>query len=82
PHIRPNRRILALSWDETTPARLAEHLKATGYGPSRLVVLEALGGPAERVTDTTAADFALDGVNSLNLVALDIRPGDHPRRQP
>lgn len=82
PHVRPNRRILALSWDEMTPAKLAEHLTRTGYGPSRLVVLEALGGPAERVTATTAETFALAGINPLNLVALEIRPDANPRRQP
>jgi precorrin-6Y C5,15-methyltransferase (decarboxylating) len=82
PHIRAGRRILALSWDGSTPARLAEHLVANGYEPSRLVVLEALGGPSERVTDTTAAGFGLDTVNPLNLVALEIRPGQDPRRQP
>lgn len=81
PHIRPGRRILALSWDETTPRKLAEHLTATGYGPSRLVVLEALGGPAERVTDCVAETFALDEINALNLVALEIRSGASPRRQ-
>lgn len=82
PHIRSGRRILALSWDETTPKTLAEYLTANGYGPSRLVVLEALAGPAERVSDTTAESFALDTINPLNLVAIEIRAGDNPRRQP
>lgn len=82
PHIRPGRRILALSWDETTPAKLAEHLVKTGYGRSRLVILEAMGGRDERVTDTTADAFQPAEINPLNLVALEIRPGEHPRRQP
>ena len=82
PHIRANRRIIALSWDETTPARLAAHLTATGWGSSRLVVLEAMGGPRERVTEATAETFAPGPIDPLNVVALEIRPGAHPRRQP
>lgn len=72
PHCRKGGRVLALSWDGTTPARLAALLAGRGLGRSRLVVLEALGGPRERVRETTAAGFDLDGIDPLNLVALDI----------
>ncbi len=44
PHLQPRARIIALSWDETTPARLARHLALHGMGGSRLYVLERLGG--------------------------------------
>ncbi len=45
PHLRPNARLLVLSWDAATPEKLARLLTARGLGGSRLVVLEALGRP-------------------------------------
>lgn len=73
PHLQPGRRVLALSWDGTTPARLAQLLCDRGFGASLLVVLEALGGPRERVRATTARDFALSEIDPLNLVALELQ---------
>ncbi len=32
PHLQPRRRLIVLSWDETTPARLASHLTTLGFG--------------------------------------------------
>lgn len=72
PSLQPEARILCLSWDETTPARLATLLRARGLGQSRITVLEALGGERERVRTSPAEGFALDPVNPLNLVALEI----------
>ena len=72
PHLQPGARILALSWDETTPTRLAFLLAERGMGRSRVVVGENLGGGAERVRETPAAEFALDDVVALNTVALEI----------
>ncbi|GGH10548.1 precorrin-6Y methyltransferase [Alsobacter metallidurans] len=72
PHLQPGARILALSWDETTPARLAEHLSARRMGASRLVVLEAMGGPRERISATTAETFAIASIDPLNLVAIEV----------
>ena len=48
PHLAPNRRILVLSEDGTTPRRVAALLTELGYGVSRLQVLEHLGGADER----------------------------------
>lgn len=69
--LAPGRRVLVLSSDETTPAQLAGLLAARGYGASRLVVLGDLGGSAETVRATTAAEF--DGpAPRLNIVAVDL----------
>src|SRR5271165_521767 len=38
PHLEPSARILALSWDEATPSKLAALLTARGMGRSRLTV--------------------------------------------
>jgi len=72
PHLQPRARILALSWDHTTPSLLAELLRRHGLGDTRITVCEALGGPRERLRRATAAEFALDDINPLNLVALEL----------
>jgi precorrin-6Y C5,15-methyltransferase (decarboxylating) len=72
PHLQPHARLLALSWDETTPARIAQRLTANGMGASRLIVLERLGGPKERIHETRADAFCLDDVAALNTVAIEI----------
>lgn len=82
PDLMAGRRILALSWDGTTPHALAELLARRGFGASRLWVGEALGGPRERLRETTAAGFDLDGVADLNtvgcLVAADAQAREVP----
>jgi len=75
-HLQPGARILALSWDGETPARLARLLVERGMGSSSLTVLEAMGGPRERVRCTTAAGFDLDDVAPLNTIALEVAASD------
>ncbi|KAF0213705.1 MAG: precorrin-6y C5 15-methyltransferase (Decarboxylating) CbiE [Methylocystaceae bacterium] len=77
PHLQPNARIIALSWDESTPARLARHLAERGMGGSRVFVLERLGGPHERVRDARAEEFALNDIAPLNTVAVEVDAGEH-----
>lgn len=75
PLLQPGRRLLVLSADETTPAALAAYLAERGFGPSRLQVLEALGGPNERRRAATAGAFDLADVQPLNLVAVEVAAG-------
>lgn len=72
-YLQPGARILALSWDGETPGKLAALLNHCGMGGSDLTVLEALGGPRERLRTTTASAFALGGIDALNLVAIEVR---------
>ena len=72
PHLHPGARLLALSWDGTTPARLAALLSARGLGASRLTVLEAMGGPRERRFASRAQDFDAQGIDALNTLALEV----------
>jgi precorrin-6Y C5,15-methyltransferase (decarboxylating) len=69
--LQPGARILALSADAVTPAALAAMLVRLGFGATRMHVLEALGGPCERIASTTAAAFALEPA-ALNMVALEV----------
>jgi precorrin-6Y C5,15-methyltransferase (decarboxylating) len=72
PHLQPGARVLALTSDGDTPAALARLLTETGFGASHLRVLEALGGPRERIRTTTAAGFELGTVDALNTVAIEV----------
>jgi precorrin-6B C5,15-methyltransferase / cobalt-precorrin-6B C5,C15-methyltransferase len=71
-HLFPGARILALCWDGATPARLASLLMARGMGRSRLTVLEAMGGPHERVRSMVADGFELTEINPLTTVAIEV----------
>jgi precorrin-6Y C5,15-methyltransferase (decarboxylating) len=82
PALQPGARILCLSWDEATPPRLAGLLCARGFSQSEIIVMETMGGPKERVRRATAQDFALDGIDPLNLVALEIKAGPEARIPP
>lgn len=72
PHLQPGARVLALTSDGEGPATLARLLADAGFGRSRLTVLEALGGPRERIQATMAAAFDLGDVDPLNAVALEL----------
>ena len=74
-YLQPATRLLVLSEDGTSPRALARLATSRGYGPSRLTVLEHLGGPKERVRETSAADFDLADIADLNTVAIACRPG-------
>ena len=54
------------------PRALAALLSENGFGGSKLTVLEALGGPHERLRASLAAKFDLADVSSLNVVALEV----------
>ena len=73
PHLQPGARVLALTSDGEGPAALARLLAGSGFGPSRLTVLEALGGPRERVRTATVAQFDLSAIDDLNVVAIEVR---------
>jgi precorrin-6B C5,15-methyltransferase / cobalt-precorrin-6B C5,C15-methyltransferase len=75
-YLQPGARILALSWDGDTPAKLARLLVERSMGDSALTVLEAMGGPRERVRRTTAAGFDLGNVAPLNTIALEVAASD------
>lgn len=72
PALQPHRRVLVLSADASTPAEIARYLTARGFGRSILHVLEALGGPRERVRSATADLYGFNDVEALNLVAIEV----------
>jgi precorrin-6Y C5,15-methyltransferase (decarboxylating) len=80
PHLQPGARILALTSGASAPAAIAALLCATGFGASQITVLEALGGPRERVRSTHANAFNLDPVSALNTVAIEVAAADPTAR--
>ena len=72
PHLQPGARILALTSDGEGPAALARLLAEIGFGSSRLTLLEALGGPRERIRTTRANDHGLGVADLLNTVAIEV----------
>jgi precorrin-6Y C5,15-methyltransferase (decarboxylating) len=82
PLLQPKRRVLALTSDGDGPRAVAALLTRLGFGASRLTVLEALGGPAERIRTTTAEGFDLEDINALNVLALEIESSREARVLP
>jgi precorrin-6B C5,15-methyltransferase / cobalt-precorrin-6B C5,C15-methyltransferase len=82
PHLQAGARILALTSDEGTAGALAALLVDSGFPQTRITVLEALGGPQERMRTACAAEFALEGINPLNVVALEVVAGPTARIVP
>lgn len=77
-YLQPGRRLLILSEDGGTPARVAAVLTEAGFGPSAMTVLAHLGGADESRRAGTAADWPPDGASSgapdLNTIAVDLAP--------
>src|SRR5713226_3208229 len=71
PHLRTGARLIVLARDGAAPARIAAYLNGVGFGPSCLTVLEALGGPRERIRVVDAAAFAFDDVKSPVALAIE-----------
>ncbi|ESY32479.1 bifunctional cobalt-precorrin-7 (C(5))-methyltransferase/cobalt-precorrin-6B (C(15))-methyltransferase [Mesorhizobium sp. LNJC391B00] len=72
PLLHPRARILALTSDGDAPATIARLLVELDFGGSRLTVLEALGGPNEKLRSARADAFDLRDINPLNVLALEL----------
>jgi precorrin-6Y C5,15-methyltransferase (decarboxylating) len=79
PHLHQGARILALSAGAETPSAVARLLVDGGFGKSRFIVLEALGGPRERVRSTRAGAFDLGAIDPLNTMAIEVVAGAQAR---
>ncbi|MEM7046405.1 MAG: precorrin-6y C5,15-methyltransferase (decarboxylating) subunit CbiE [Pseudomonadota bacterium] len=84
PVLAPGRQIIALTRDATTPAQVAGHLIAAGYGASRLVVWNDLGTAKERAVRGRAQTWAqkkpAPKISPLNTMAIECRRDDRPAR--
>ncbi|MFK4149337.1 precorrin-6y C5,15-methyltransferase (decarboxylating) subunit CbiE [Streptomyces sp. NPDC004065] len=72
--LHQGRRLLVLSADATTAGDVAALLRGRGFGPSRMRLLEQLGGARERTTvEVTADDWPHPPGEPLNIVAVECR---------
>ena len=62
--------------------KLADLLCERGLGASFIFVLQAMGGPRERITRQVAAEFRRDDIDPLNLVGLEIVADEKSRILP
>ncbi|GGZ13578.1 precorrin-6Y C(5,15)-methyltransferase [decarboxylating] [Streptomyces inusitatus] len=71
--LHEGRRLLVLSAGAGTPAEVAALLRARGFGPSRIRVLEQLGGAREHTVEGTADDWPHPPGDPLNTIAVECR---------
>ncbi|MGO4760247.1 precorrin-6y C5,15-methyltransferase (decarboxylating) subunit CbiE, partial [Streptomyces sp. 2MCAF27] len=78
--LHARRRLLVLSAGAATPAEVAALLCDRGFGPSRMRVLEQLGGERERHLEGTAEHWPHAPGDPLNVIAVECAPAaDTPR---
>lgn len=82
PFLHPGTRILALTSDGAAPAAIAKLLADFGFGPSRLTVLDALGGPNEAIRTARADAFNIEYINPLNILAIEVESTSQARILP
>ena len=73
--LQPGRRLVAYVAGAAGAAGVARVAREHGFGASRLVVLEQLGGTAEQVHDTTPDEWGERDADPLHAVALDCAAG-------
>ncbi len=75
PHLAPGARLIVLLRDGAAAAELAAYLAEAGFAASVLTVMEALGGPRERVRTVPVAGFDLGDVIHPVAVAVEAAGG-------
>ena len=72
PHLSPGFRAIMTLRDGSAVADLAAYLTGEGFGATVLIVLEALGGPRERIRRATAGDYDLADVQHPVACAIEV----------
>ncbi|PZX39562.1 precorrin-6Y C5,15-methyltransferase (decarboxylating) [Roseinatronobacter thiooxidans] len=72
PHLAQGARVLVLVRDGAAVGEVAGYLTGLGFGTSTLHVMEALGGPRERLRSMQAGDYSFSDVCHPVAVALEV----------
>ncbi len=75
PALRHGARLVVLSHDATTPARVAAYLADRGFGDSRLHLLERMGADDETTCSGIAGTWRHDDGADLNTLAVELVAG-------
>ena len=70
-YLAPGAKIIALSNDGASPLEVANILREHGFGPSKMTVLENLGGENENRIDGTAENWNINNCAALNTIAIE-----------
>src|SRR5262249_8834521 len=81
-YLHNGQRILALSLDGSAPGQAAELLCQYGFGGSVVHIMEALGGPRERVRRRLAKDIQSEIFGALNVMAIEAEAGEDAKPVP
>ncbi len=71
--LQPGRRMVVYVAGRAGASEVAEILRSRGFGPSRFVVLEQLGGPDEQVIESIAEEWGTRPADPLHAVAIECR---------
>jgi precorrin-6Y C5,15-methyltransferase (decarboxylating) len=82
PHLQPGAKLLLLSWDGSTPGRVAEVLVERGFAGSHMVIGESLGGPRAHLARFVAGEIGTRVFDNLNTIAVDVVAGRGARVLP
>jgi precorrin-6B C5,15-methyltransferase / cobalt-precorrin-6B C5,C15-methyltransferase len=77
--IQPGARLIILTEDGTSVEEVCRRLIARGYGESRVAILEAMGGDAERITTFIAKDNPNLDWSPLNVLAVHCVAGEQAK---
>jgi precorrin-6B C5,15-methyltransferase / cobalt-precorrin-6B C5,C15-methyltransferase len=69
-YLSPGRRFIVYSESGFTPAAVAQTMTQLGYGLSRLIVFESLGGASEQRWEEEARSWSREHCGDLNLIAI------------
>ncbi len=75
--LQPGRRAVVYVGGSDGAAEIARTLCEHGFGPTRLVVLEQLGAPTERVVESTAERWGDRAADPLHAIAIECVPTAH-----
>ena len=70
-HLSPRVKVLALTSSGQTISEAAALLQRCGYGRSRMIVLEHLGGARERMVELSPSDASVQTFADLNTLAIE-----------
>ena len=74
-YVQPGAKLLILTDDGSTPAKIADALCVMGYGESRITVFERMDGASEGIVQSTAADWRDTKTDDFNTVAVECIAG-------
>ena len=74
-YVQPGAKLLILTDDGSTPAKIADALCVLGYGESRITVFERMDSASEGIVQSTAADWRGAKTDDFNTVAVECIAG-------